>query len=176
MAGVQICLVTPSINSTGIMKKLLKLKGWAAWVTASQSLGSPAYQSPVSNPQPQEPPRQSKEQVLDSIKTPAWEMEECANSHLSGAGAACCYGLGHLSRLFQHSYAYTTIDKVTNEFPGGKQLTSAKETFSFAGIVKHLPEQPKLYCYSLFQSYRSLYLEVMGGLPVHYICKDRVFS
>lgn len=138
MAGVQVCPVTLSLNSTGIVKKL-ESKGRAAWVAASQSLGPPGYKSPVSNPRPQEPPGQSKEQVLDSNETPAWEMEDCANSHLSGAGAACCYGLGHLSRLFQHSYTYTTTDKVTNEFPGGKQLTLAKETFAFAGIVKPLP-------------------------------------
>lgn len=50
MAGVEICPVTLSINSTGIVKKLLTLKGQADWAKASQSLGSARSKSLVSNP------------------------------------------------------------------------------------------------------------------------------
>lgn len=85
--------------------------------------------------------------------------------HLSWAEATCCYGLGYLSRLFQHGYT-TSVDKVTNIFPLGKQLTLAKQTFFC--WYKWLPEQPKLHTAipTLFHLYHSLYLEAMGGLPV----------
>lgn len=48
------------------------------------------------------------------METPAWDMEECANSPQCEAGEACCYGLGHFSSLFQECYTYTNADKTTN--------------------------------------------------------------
>lgn len=67
----------------------------------------------------------SQEQVWDSIEMPG-RQRSVLSFHLSWAEAACCYGLGYLSRLFQHGYTYTSVDKVTNIFPVGKQLTLAK--------------------------------------------------
>lgn len=114
------------------MQKLLKLKGQAGWVTASQSQGSPGYKGPVSDPQPQELPLQGateQELALDSVETLAWDMEECASSHQCGGGEACCYGLGHISMVFQQCYTYTTTDKVTNKFPRGSSLLGPKNLF-----------------------------------------------
>lgn len=83
------------------------------------------------------------------------------------AEAACCNGLGYLSSLFQHGYAYTIIDKVTNKLPEGETAYFSKINFLFCWY-KHLSEQPQLYPAILapFHLHHSLYLEVLGGFPV----------
>lgn len=77
--------------------------------------------------------QQSKEQALDSMEMPARDTEECANSPQCEAGEACCYGLGHF-QAFSRSVTHTQT-LIKQQIPKGKQLTWAKEPFSFTHVV-----------------------------------------
>lgn len=86
MAAAQSCQVTISIKSAGIVKKSLVSKGRAAWAR----WGAEAWLVTLSARSHHDRQRCSQKQVWDSIEVPAWEMEECASSHLSWAEGACC--------------------------------------------------------------------------------------